>query len=189
MKTLCGAIGLILGGYSLIITLLSVFAGLSRFYFVGIAIHLLGFFIALALGPIVAKIIAERTLAKDNSAMILGQLELFKDIDSNINDAVNFVVGFEGVALFSQTNYCYAVYLYENYQLGSLSTPEEVALVGTYFVQKYHEKYAFKVDVEVIPGEPGRTVVAVGTGGIGVAKIQGTADQRLFRSYIFTRKK
>ena len=67
--------------------------------------------------------------------------------------------------------------------------PEEVALVGTYFVQKYNDKFTYKVDMEVIPGEPGRTVVSVGSGGVSMGRIQGTPDQALFRSYIFTRKK
>ncbi len=61
-------------------------------------------------------------------------------------------------------------------------------MVGTYFVQKYHENYTFKVDMAVIPGEPGKTVIAFGTGGIGIARIQGTPDIRIFRSYIFTKK-
>ncbi len=188
--SLLSAIGLIIGGYSLVITFLTAFTSLLSGKIVVTAISVLGFAIPLAVGPIIAKSIGENLItAKGKNAMVLSDLEIFKEIDANIGDAVNFVVGFEGVALFSQTNYCYAVYLYENYALGELSSPEEVAMVGTYFVQKYHDKYTFKVDVEVIPGEPGQTVVAVGTGGIGVARIQGTPDRRIFRSYIFTRKK
>ncbi len=187
--SLISAIGLIVGGYSIVITFLTAFTSLLRGEIVVTAISVLGFAIPLAVGPIIAKVIQENQMtAKAKNAMVLGELEIFKDIDANMDEAVNFVVGFEGVALFSKTNYCYAVYLYENYALGELSSPAEVAMVGTYFVQKYHDRYTFKVDVEIIPGEPGQTVVAVGTGGIGVARIQGTPDQRLFRSYIFTRK-
>ena len=113
---------------------------------------------------------------------------MFKEIDKEIYNAAYFVVGFEGIALFSNANYCNAVYRYEDYQLGELSMVEEVALVGTYFVQKYHEHFTFKVDEEVIPGQPGQTVVAVGMGGVSVARIKGTRDQRLFRSYIFTKR-
>ena len=120
---------------------------------------------------------------------MLDQFPIFSHIDSNMEQAVSFVVSYEGVALYSKANYCYAVYLYEDYELGTLSTPEEVALVGAYFLQKYGKDYTFKVDMKVIPGEPGQTVVAVGTGGVGIARTSGTPDKRIFRSYIFTKRK
>ena len=186
---LLSIIGLVVGGYSVVSTGLVVFVSLFRFDMITLITNIVGFVIPLAIGPFVAKIIAEKALAKTDTAFHFGELEIFKEIDKNIDSASDFVVGFEGVALFNSANYCYAVYLYENYQLGTLTKPEEVALVGTYFVQKYADKFTFKVDVEVIPGEPGQTVVAVGTGGIGVARIQGTPDKRLFRSYIFKRRK
>lgn len=182
-------IGLIIGGYSVISTGLTVVISLFNFNIVASIVNLVGFLLALAIGPFVAKVLGDRVTIKNNNAMHLGELEVFKEIDASIGDASDFVVGFEGVALFNSANYCYAVYLYEDYQLGSLTTPNEVALVGMYFVQKYHDNFTYKVDVEVIPGEPGKTVVAVGTGGIGVARVQGTPDKRLFRSYIFKRKK
>lgn len=188
IKKLIGVSGLFLGGFSLVLTFLTVVVSLFNFKLVEIILNLAAFIIPLVIGPFVAKKYLEKDLAKGNSASVLGDLEIFKEIDANLDQAVNFVVGFEGVALFSKTNYCYAIYKYEDYQLGELSTPEEVALVGTYFVQKYNDRFTFKVDVETIPGEPGHTVVAVGTGGIGVARVQGTPNQHLFRSYIFYRK-
>lgn len=150
---------------------------------IGLALFVIGILVAVSF----LKKFTEKSIAKGDNALCLGEIELFKQIDNEIKTASHFVVGFEGVALFSSANYCYAVYRYEDYQLGELSTVEEVALVGTYFVQKYHEEFTFKVDEEVIPGEPGQTVVAVGMGGISVARVKGTRDQRLFRSYIFTK--
>ena len=138
---------------------------------------------------LLGKVFSERTLARDRNALVLGNYPLFQELDAELGRAAYFVVSFEGVALFSEADYCYAVYPYEDYQLGTLTTPAQVALVGTYFVQRYSKTYTYKVDVEIIPGEPGRTVVAVGTGGIGVARVQGTPDKRLFRSYIFQRKR
>lgn len=181
--------GLIFGGYAAVTTIIGVAVSLASFSLVKIVIYLFCFILPLAIGPMIAKKISEVYLvAKSDNAMILEQIDLFKRIDNNIHNASSFVVGFEGIALFNSATYCYAVYRYEDFQLGELATPEQVALVGTYFVQKYHQNYTFKVDVEVIPGEPGQTVVAVGTGGIEIARIQGTPDTRLFRSYIFTRK-
>ena len=187
-KKLIGVIGLLIGGFSLVQTFLTVLISLLNFNLLSLVLNLVFFIIPLVVGPFIAKKYLEKDLSKGNSAEVLGELDVFKEIDANLAQATNFVVGFEGVALFSKANYCYAIYKYVDYQLGELSTPEEVALVGTYFVQKYNDKFTFKVDVEVIPGTPGQTVVAVGMGGIGVARVQGTPDQHLFRSYIFTRK-
>lgn len=179
-----------MGGYSLIIAILAAFFSLTRFEIMSTVIHVLGFCIPLAISPFIGKKIAENhIIAKGKNALVLNNFDFFREIDANMDEAVSFVVGFEGVALYSGTNYCYAVYRYTDFQLGELSTPKEVAMVGTYFVQKYHKNYTFKLDVEVIPGEPGQTVVAVGTGGIGIARIQGSPDKRLFRSYIFTKKR
>lgn len=69
-------------------------------------------------------------------------------------------------------------------QFGNIRLP----FAGTYFVQRYNSVFDFKVDQEIIPGEPGRTVVAVGAGGVAVGRIKGTRDRRLFRSYIFKRR-
>ncbi|MBQ8869351.1 MAG: hypothetical protein IJ027_06525 [Oscillospiraceae bacterium] len=188
VNVLC-IVGLILGGYAAICTVIAILASLAAFNLIAIVGYLVGFFVPLAVAPIIAKKITENLIvAASDNALCLGEIELFKEIDKSIGNASHFVVGFEGVALFSSTNYCYAVYRYQDYQLGELTDANEVALVGTYFVQKYHKDFTFKVDVEVIPGEPGQTVVAVGTGGIGVARIQGTPDKSIFRSYIFTKR-
>ncbi len=182
-------IGLVLGGFGIVCTIIAMIHSLASGEFIGILVNIICLLVPLAVGPFIGKKITENFIvAKSDNALCLGNIELFKEIDTNISNASHFVVGFEGVALFSSTNYCFAVYRYEDYQLGELSTPEEVALVGTYFVQKYHEQFTFKVDVEVIPGEPGQTVVAVGTGGIAVGRTSGTPDQRIFRSYIFTKR-
>ena len=188
IKIMISIIGLLIGGFSIVQTSLVAFLSLLRFDLLKLILVPASFLIPLIVGPFVAKKYLEKDLAKGDSASILWNFDIFKEIDADLEQATSFVVGFEGVALFSNTNYCYAIYRYEDYQLGDLSTPEEVALVGTYFVQKYSRDFTFKVDVEVIPGKPGQTVVAVGTGGIGVARIKGTRDKRLFRSYIFTRK-
>ena len=182
------AVGLFIGGYAVVSTGLIAVVSLFRFDFVALIANLVGFLAALAIGPFVAKAIAEKLLSSSGTALHLGEIAMFKEIDENIEGASDFVVGFEGVALFNSANYCYAVYRYEDYQLGELTSPAEVALVGTYFVQKYHDKFTFKVDVEIIPGEPGQTTVTVGSGGIQVERTDGTADQSLFRSYIFKRK-
>ncbi len=143
---------------------------------------------AVYLGAYLSMNKTKKIIATQSNALHIGELDVFKAIDENINQATYFVVSFEGVALFTNTNYCYAVYPYTDYRLGDLSSPEEVAMIGMYFVQKYHKEFDFKIDMEVIPGEPGQTAVAVGTGGIAIARTAGTKDQRIFRSYIFTRK-
>ncbi len=187
--SILSVVGLIIGGYGAITTVLAIISSIASFKLLNIIIYLVAFIVPLVVGLFIANKITENLIvAKSDNALVLNSLEIFKDVESQIDQATNFVVGFEGVALFSNTNYCYAIYRYEDYQLGELTTPQEVALVGTYFVQKYHNKFTYKVDAEVIPGEPGKTVVAVGTGGIAVGRTSGTPDQRIFRSYIFTRK-
>lgn len=125
---------------------------------------------------------------KETNTYVLSELPFVKSVESQLNDAEYFVVSFEGIALANKMNYCYAVERYNDYQMGSLTSPKEVALIGMYFVQKYHNIFQFKVDMETIPGTPGQMVVAFGTGGIGVAHVKGTRDKKIFRSYIFTRK-
>ncbi len=183
--SISSALGMIIGGYGAVTALICVLS----FNIVDMVTSLIAFVLPLVVGPFIAKKITDNlVVAKSKNALVLDNLQIFKDVEGEIGKATSFVVGFEGVALFSSTNYCYAIYRYEDYELGELTTPQEVALVGTYFVQKYHDEFNYKVDVEVIPGEPGQTVVAVGTGGVGVARIEGTPDQRLFRSYIFSKK-
>lgn len=188
VMNLLGLVGLVVGGYAAVHLVLLLISCLSATSFGDFLLCLALFIGLLIVGALTSKPILEKITAKQDNGAVFAQLPIFQAIDANMANAAFFVVGFEGVALFSGTNYCYAVYRYNDFQLGDLSTPQEVALVGTYFCQKYHHNYTFKVDTEVIPGTPGQTVVAVGTGGIGVARIQGVPDQRLFRSYIFTRK-
>ena len=139
------------------------------------------------IGVKLAGKLSVKDVARQTNALFFGEVDLFKEIDANMDEATRFLVTFEGVALFNKTNYCFAVYRYEDYQLGELVLPEEVAMVGMYFLQKYRDQFKLKLDVEVIPGEPGKTAVAFGTGGIAVAHTKGTTSQRNFRSYIFTR--
>lgn len=174
---------IIIGGYGLACVICALFT-FSVTALIGIALFAIGLIItALSMNKV-----AEKQTANADNALCLGQIDLFQEIDKEIHNASFFVVSFEGVALYTSTNYCYQIYRYEDYRLGSLSVPQEVALVGMYFVQKYHNEFTFRVDMEVIPGEPGQTVVAVGTGGIGIARTSGTRDQRIFRSYIFTKR-
>lgn len=188
VMNVAGLLGVVLGGYAavhLVMLLISCLAGTA---FSDFLICLVLYIVLLVAGALISKPVLEKITANQTNGAVLAQLPIFQAVDANMANAAFFVVGFEGVALFSGTNYCYAVYRYTDYQLGELSTPEEVALVGTYFCQKYHQDFTFKVDMEVIPGTPGQTVVAVGSGGIAVARVQGVPDQRLFRSYIFKRK-
>lgn len=174
---------IIIGGYGVACVFLALLS-FSGKALIGIALFAIG----LIVPSLFMNKVAEEQTANSDNALCLGQIDLFQEIDKEIHNATFFVVSFEGVALFTSTNYCYQIYRYEDYRLGDLSVPQEVALVGMYFVQKYHDEFTFKVDMEVIPGEPGQTVVAVGTGGIGVARTSGTRDQRIFRSYIFTKR-
>ena len=186
--SLYSTIGLLFGGFAFWYLFRTMLSYLIQGKFIMILVTLALFIVPAVISPKMAKNFTQNFISKQTNALSLGEIDLFKDIDDEIKQSKYFVVGFEGIALFSDTNYCFAVYRYEDYQLGELSIPEEVALVGTYFVQKYNDLFNFKIDVEVIPGEPGQTVVAVGTGGIAVARVKGTADQHLFRSYIFTRR-
>lgn len=184
-----GAIGLVLGGFSIICLIYAILIAVGSFNILLLIVDVACFVVPVIIGPPVGKTYLEKSALNDNGNEVLDQFPIFSHIDSNMEQAVSFVVSYEGVALYSKANYCYAVYLYEDYELGTLSTPEEVALVGAYFLQKYGKDYTFKVDMKVIPGEPGQTVVAVGTGGVGIARTSGTLDKRIFRSYIFTKRK
>ncbi len=136
----------------------------------------------------IAQKLTLHSTKRDKNAAILGELPFVKSVESQMDQAHAFIVSFEGIALVNQMNYCFAVERYEDYQMGSLTSPKEVALIGMYFLQKHHKQFRFKLDMEVIPGEPGQLVTAVGSGGINVAYVHGTKDKRIFRSYIFTRK-
>ncbi|MBE6636287.1 MAG: hypothetical protein E7618_00610 [Ruminococcaceae bacterium] len=188
MKTLIGAAGLFIGGFALTYTFLLLFTSLFGGRIGVLLINLIAYLVTLAIGPLVGKIVLEKTLARENSAAVIGELPLFQQLHEDLSNAQSFVVGFEGIALFSSTDYCYAVYRYEDYELGDLQTPQDVAMVGTYFVQKYSDIFTFKVDVTVIPGSPGLSAIKITPDSISIAKIRAIADKRLFKSYIFTRK-
>lgn len=189
LMVIVGMLGIVLGGYAAVHLVMLLISCLSGTEFSDFLICLALYIGLLVVGAFASKPILEKIESNQTNGAVLAQLPIFQAVDANMANAAFFVVGFEGVALYSGTNYCYAVYRYTDYQLGELSTPNEVALVGMYFCQKYHQDFTFKVDEEVIPGTPGQTVMAVGTGGVAVARIQGVPDQRLFRSYIFKRKR
>lgn len=188
LMNVISAICLVIGGFSLIRLVLGAIAGIGGGNIPELLINLGAFIACFFIGGAIAKIVMSKINAKSSANIVFETIPLFQEIDANMTDASYFVVSFEGVALYSSTNYCYAVYLYEDYQLGALTTVNEVALVGGYFWQKYIDRYSLKIDSEVIPGEPGQTVVAVGTGGIAVGRTSGTPSQYVFKSYIFTRK-
>lgn len=127
-------------------------------------------------------------LKEETNASVLGNLPFVQSIEAQMDLAAAFIVSFEGIALINNMNYCYALERYENYRMGSLTSPNEVAMIGMYFVQKYHHTFDFVVDMERIPGTPGQSVTIVGSSGINFAYSKGTPDQQIFRSYIFTRK-
>lgn len=164
-----GPLGKVVGGFAvdyIIIVVISSLGALGRLPFALLAVGLLIAFTLL--GTAISLKLSNRATERETNALILGEFELFRNLDAELQQAAYFVVSFEGVALFSGTNYCTAVYRYEDYQLGALTSPDEVALVGMYFLQRYGKTHTYKVDMEVIPGEPGRTMVAVGTGGVAV---------------------
>ena len=78
--------------------------------------------------------------------LMLGELPFISATEKHIENAHTFIVSFEGIAFISNTNYCYAVERYENYQLGELNTADEVALVAGYFEQKYNHLFSSKAD-------------------------------------------
>lgn len=126
-------------------------------------------------------------LTEETNALVLENLPFVQSVEEKLPQATSFVVSFEGIALVNQHNYCFDVIRYGDYQLGELSTPQEVALIGMYFVQKYHRMFQFSVDFERIPGQPGQMVSFIGPGGIYVGHTSGTAPQAIFKSYIFYR--
>ncbi len=126
-------------------------------------------------------------LVKENNAAILGELPFIKCIEEQIDQAQSFYVGFDGIALCNDMYYCYAVVHYEDFQMGPLDDASQVALMGLYFVQKYHHQFTFRIDSVYIPGEPGQSITVVGSSGHHVAYTQGTKGQTIFRGYIFNR--
>lgn len=128
-------------------------------------------------------------LLEETNASVLESLPIVQSVEAQIHEAASFVVSFEGIALVNAQNYCFALERYTDYRLGELTTPQEVALIGMYFVQKYHKQFKFAVDFERIPGTPGQVVTFIGPGGVYVGRTKGTAPQAIFKSYIFYRQK
>ena len=109
-KQIFGAVGLVIGGFSLVHTGLELFVSLFAGEIVYCLVLLLCFAVPLAVGPLLGKVFSERTLARDRNALVLGNYPLFQELDAELGRAAYFVVSFEGVALFSEADYCYAVY-------------------------------------------------------------------------------
>ena len=126
-------------------------------------------------------------LISETNAFILGELPFVKHIEAQMDQARSFAVGFDGIALYNDMDYCYAVVHYEDFQMGPLKEANEVALMGLYFVQKYHQRFSFVIDTVYIPGEPGQRVTVVDSSGYHVAYTEGTSGQSIFKGYIFSR--
>ncbi len=181
-------LGLVIGGYSIVYMIIAFIGCIGTGKFTEFFIYLAMFVVIGLLSMSIAKILLEKSVAFGTNYASLNPLPIFDEIDKNLADAQKFVVSFEGVALINNANYCYAVYFYEDYQLGSLTTVNEVALVGGYFCQRYSDRYTFKVDMEKIPGEPGQSKITIDGGGIEITHTPGTYTQLNFRSYIFHKK-
>lgn len=194
-------VGFVIGMIALFIMIVPVFREVCNLFIrntmmnpimgiVSVALYGLIWFLVFFIAAKIAEKSSKKKLysGRETNTYVLSELPFVKSVEAQMNDAEYFIVSFEGIALANKMNYCYAIERYENYQMGALSSPKEVALIGMYFVQKYHDSFKFKVDMETIPGAPGQTVVAFGTGGVGVAHVKGTRDKKIFRSYIFTRK-
>lgn len=136
-KNFIGAAGLFLGGYSISNLIMLPLASLASGKPLQIVIYFVLWIICIIIGPRVGKNFLDKSLKKENNGMCLEKFPIFQEIESKIDNANYFVVSFEGIAFFTETNYCCEVFLYQDYALGDLTTPQEVALVGTYFVQKY----------------------------------------------------
>lgn len=175
---------------ALFVTAFSTFVSLLISHFIMALVIVILFFTAFIVGTNTANKRAMQRLEDrtENNAMVLDTLPIMQNVATQIDRAAYFVVSFEGIALFNDANYCYAIERYEDYQLGELTTPAEVALVGMYFVQKYGDRFSFKVDMAVIPGTPGEVHTSIGLNGVHVQYTRGTRDKHLFRSYIFTRR-
>lgn len=184
---------MVLGYIAAIVSAPALFMSLLKLLFtnfMGILIFFAAFFGCAILSCFIAskRAVHSPLLEKENNTAVLGSLPFIQRVEAQLMNATYFIVSFEGIALVDRMNYCYALERYENYRMGSLSTPNEVAMVGMYFVQKYHHLFDFTVDMERIPGTPGQTVTIVGSSGVNFAFSKGTPDQQIFRSYIFTRK-
>ncbi len=125
---------------------------------------------------------------KGNNALVLGDLEFIKVAESHIPEAKCFFIDGEGIAFVNAHDYCFAVERYEDYRLGSLSDGKQVALVGSYFEQRYKGMFDIKSQFERIPPTPGKLVTFVGSRGISFGYVEGTKYQANFEGFLFTKK-
>lgn len=125
---------------------------------------------------------------KGNNALVLGTLEYIKVAESHIPEAKYFFVDGEGIAFVNAQDYCFAVERYEDYRLGRLDDSKKVALVGSYFEQKYKGMFDIKSQFERIPPTPGKVVTFIGSSGINFGYTEGTRYQANFEGFLFTKK-
>lgn len=123
-----------------------------------------------------------------NNALILGDFEFIKVAESHIPEAKCFFIDGEGIAFVNAQDYCFAVERYEDYRLGNLTDGKQVALVGSYFEQKYKGMFDIKSQFERIPPTPGKVVTFVGSGGISFGYVQGRKYEANFEGFLFTKK-
>lgn len=118
--------------------------------------------------------------AKEKNALILGELDLIKHIDSEIELSDSFFVGYTDVEVCSQgekEKICYSSYGY------SLSSERELALLGMYFLQRHHSKFEMKVDSEAINSYVVHENMTSGKRYVDIGK-----ERKVLNGYIFTRR-
>jgi len=186
-------ISFIIGTVACVVLILPTFKVLFELLFESflfVLIYIVVYFASVLISSYIAakKAFHSPLLENETNTEVLSSLPFVQSVEAQMDQAAAFVVSFEGIALINNMNYCYALERYEDYQMGALTSPNEVAMIGMYFVQKYHHLFNFTVDMERIPGTPGQSVTIVGSSGVHFAYSKGTPDQAIFRSYIFTRK-
>ncbi len=123
-----------------------------------------------------------------NNALVLGDLEFIKAAEAHIPEAKCFFMDGEGIAFINAQNYCFAIERYGDYKLGDLTDGKQVALVGSYFEQKYKGAFDITSQFERIPPTPGKVVTFIGTGGVSFGYVEGTKYQANFEGFLFTKK-
>lgn len=185
---------LLLAGFIVFVSFLGMAIGsLIQLLFSGLGglIYVLAFVIGFFVVAIVSVKLALRELsrgkitANDTNALVLGNLPIIQNVEAQLSQASAFVVTADGIGLINAQNYCFAAELYNDYQLGTLTSAKEVALVGMYFVQKYHDQFNYKVDFERTY-YPGETITFIGSGGVYVGHTKSRIESQ-FKSYIFYR--
>ena len=87
IKSLIGIVGLVFGGFSLIYTFLALVNYLFSGRILELLLNLVVYVAAFIAGPFVAKKYLEKDLAKSQSANAIGELDIFKEIDENLQKA------------------------------------------------------------------------------------------------------